>query len=48
MPVAFLIHGRKKEKVHSRFFEFVSSVLKVVSQKNINGTSSSVFTSSSW
>ena len=26
MPVAFLIHGRKKEKVHARFFDFVSSV----------------------
>lgn len=26
MPVAFLIHGRKKEKVHARFVDFVSSV----------------------
>jgi hypothetical protein len=33
MPVAFLIHGRKKEKVHSRFFEFVSSVFPKLNRK---------------
>jgi hypothetical protein len=33
MPVAFLIHGRKKEKVHARFFDFVSSVFPKLDRK---------------
>jgi hypothetical protein len=33
MPVAFLIHGRKKEKVHARFFDFVSSVFPKLNRK---------------
>ncbi|CAC5412488.1 unnamed protein product [Mytilus coruscus] len=33
MPVAFLIHGRKKEKMHSKFFEFVSSVFPKLNRK---------------
>jgi hypothetical protein len=33
MPVAFLIHGRKKEKVHARFFDFVSSVFPNLNSK---------------
>ena len=33
MPVAFLIHGRKKKKVHSRFFEFVSSGFPKLNRK---------------
>ena len=33
MPVAFLIHGRKKEKVHTSFFDFVSSVFPKLNRK---------------
>jgi hypothetical protein len=33
MPVAFLIHGRKKEKVHARLFDFVSSVFPKLDRK---------------
>jgi transposase-like protein len=33
MPVAFLIHGRKKEKVQARFFDFVSSVFPKLNRK---------------
>jgi hypothetical protein len=35
MPVALLMHGRKKEKVHARFFDFVSSVFPKLNRKYI-------------
>ncbi|CAC5363339.1 unnamed protein product [Mytilus coruscus] len=35
MPVAFLIHGRKKETVHSIFFDFVASLFPKLNKKAI-------------
>ncbi|VDI35357.1 Hypothetical predicted protein [Mytilus galloprovincialis] len=35
MPVAFLIHARKKEKVHSKFFDFVASLFPKLNKKAI-------------
>ncbi|CAC5367851.1 unnamed protein product [Mytilus coruscus] len=35
MPVAFLIHGRKKEKTHARFFEFVASSFPKINKTSV-------------
>ncbi|CAG2192435.1 unnamed protein product [Mytilus edulis] len=35
MPVAFLIHSRKKEKTHARFFEFVASSFPKINKTSV-------------
>ena len=35
MTVAFLIHGSKKEHVHSKFFDFVSSIFPKINKKSV-------------
>ncbi|CAC5382544.1 unnamed protein product [Mytilus coruscus] len=35
IPVAFLIHGRKKEKTHARFFEFVASSFPKINKTSV-------------